>query len=246
MRSRGLSMLEAIVAIFLLTGGSLACFTLLIQAFRYQTHSQQVSDATIAGEQMMETLRAWAQAPANFETSLDIYNDQDLASLNPPGFLCHTRVSELQTSDPLLAGCFRMVTLEVRGSGRPLTRLTGMLASPLREPDKIKVYPETEVALNPRKQAEFYAYLLDVNGKPIPGVSFDWSVQSEGPPETPGQATVDPLPVNRAVLTHVIYGPTPPDPNLQVVPGKLRLRATCRYRAERFEGESAVLEMKGP
>jgi hypothetical protein len=246
MRARGLSLLEAIVAIFVLTGGSLACFTLLIQAFRYQTHSQQVSDATIAGEQMMEQLRGWAQSPAHFDTSLEIYHDQEFASLHPPGFICHSWVSDFKTSDSLLDGCFRLVTLEVRAGSRPLTRLTGMIATPLREPDQVKVYPETPLALNPHKQAQFYAYLLDVHGKPIPGVSFDWSVQSEGPPETPGQATVDALPVNQAILTHVVYGPTPPDPNLLLAPGKLRLRASCRYRAENYQGESVVLEMKGP
>ncbi|MBX3169604.1 MAG: hypothetical protein KF760_19535 [Candidatus Eremiobacteraeota bacterium] len=246
MKPRGLSLLEAIVAIFILTGGSLACFTLLIQAFRYQTRSQQVSDATIAGEQTMESLRRWVQTPANFDTSLDVYNDQDFPSINPPGFTCHAWVSDSKQSDPLLEGCFRLVTLEVRGGGRPLTRLTGLIASPLREPDSLKVYPETPLQLAPDQQSQFYAYLLDVDSKPIPGVRFDWSIQSEGPPDIPGRATVEPIESNRAVLTHVVYGPTPPDPNRIFVPGKLRVRATCRYRAQFFEGESVVLEMKAP
>ncbi|MBS2038303.1 hypothetical protein JST97_25190 [bacterium] len=246
MRSRGLSLLEAIISIFILTGGSLACFTLLLQAFRYQGRTQHVSDATIAGEQMMESLRRWALDPANFDNQWKIYSDQDLPSINPPGFTCHLTVSPLKAPGDVLTPCFRLVTIEVRDSQRVVTRLTGQIGSPLRKPEGVQIFPAQSVRLQPDQQTQFWAYLLDTNSKPIPGVSFNWTLLPEGPPEVPGDGTVERAGADRVTLTHLVYGPTPPDPNKLYTPGKVRVHASCRYRASIYEADSALVELLPP
>ncbi|MFN8610960.1 MAG: hypothetical protein U0931_25690 [Vulcanimicrobiota bacterium] len=242
---RGISLLEAIVAIFILTGGSLACFTLLLQTFRYQSRTQQTGDATIAGEQMMESLRRWALDGDNFDNRWNLYSDQDLPSFNPPGYTCHLTVSDLKAPD-VLTPCYRVVTIEVRNSQRVLTRLTGQIGSPLRKPKTVRVYPEIPVKLAKNQHASYWAYLVDASDKQIPGVSFNWTVVPEGPPETPGDGTVERIGVNRANLTHLVYGPPPPDPHILYVPGKLRVHAICRYRGAFFEADSSIVEMVGP
>ena len=59
MKLRGVSLMEAVVAIFILAGGSLACFTLLIQAFRYQFASESTNSAVLLGQLPLGFICSW-------------------------------------------------------------------------------------------------------------------------------------------------------------------------------------------
>ena len=239
MKSRGLSLLEAIVAIFLLAGGSLACFTLLLQSFRYQARTQAISDATLCAEQTLEHIRQWALVAANFDSDWAVYSDQDFPL---EGLVAHTIVSELRRPGDVITDCYRVVSVQVKNESRTVVRLSGQIGSPLRSTvTAVNVTNESgEAPLSVNGKARFHAYLLD-GETIIPGVSFNWEVSSLG-----GFGTIDPLQPNQALLTNLVYGPTPPDPHITHVPGTLVMRATCRYRGQLVQGDSLEVKLLGP
>lgn len=249
MKTRGASLLEAIVAIFLLTGGSLACFTLLIQAFRYQGKSNKLAGATLFAEQSLENVRLWALEPANFDSDWALYSDGVFTSPLYPRLECRITTSDLLATPRLTPG-HRVVRAEVREGQRSMLSMSTQIATSLRfplEPDPVRV---TNLGglneLDRNANCNFEAYMLDNNSRIIPGLRFQWDVVSV-PPATPAaRGTVETTSPNQALLTHVVYGPTPPDPNLQYFPGLVRVRASCRYRGKLYQTSSDPVELKSP
>lgn len=238
---RGASLLEAIVAIFLLVGGSLACFALLIQAFRYQAHSQVVTDATLVAEQSLESVRNWALTPANFDSDWSIYSAVDYPSTRPPGFIARVSVTPLQGPEEVITPCYRQVTVTVFSGRRQVLALTGQVGSPLRRPALVRVEPEGATTLAPEGRVRFRAYLVDASDVSVPGYSVNWSIMPQsdpGVPMLPGSGTVERVGANVGLLTHRIYSPGP-----AYDPGWLKVRATCRYRDQVFTGDSALVEL---
>ena len=75
---RGLSLAETVVASFLLLIGFLVVARLFHTSLRYQEWIDSVNLATLVGEESLESVRAWAQQPANFKILETTYNPQIL------------------------------------------------------------------------------------------------------------------------------------------------------------------------
>lgn len=250
--------MEAIVAIFLLTGGALACFTLLIQAFRYQGKSNRIAGATLFAEQSLENVRLWALEPANFDSDWAIYNNGVFTSPSYPGLECRITTSALLATPRLSAG-HRVVRAEVGPSQKTILSMSTQIATPLRfplDPDPVRITNLGGLTeLDRNANCSFEAYLLDSNSRVIPGLRFQWDVVAvppipapppAPPPNPPGRGTVESTSPNQALLTHVVYGPTPPNPNLEYYPGPVGVRASCRYRGKLYQGDSSPVELKNP
>lgn len=236
--------MEAVVAIFLLAGGALACFTLLLQAFRYQGRSQLVTDATVLAEQTLEAVRGWASEPTNFDTDWSIYSNVDFPSGGAAGLVARVTVSDLKSSDQAITPAYRWVTVAVMAGPRRVVGLTGQVGSPMRAtPTLVRVEAESGAPLPQNASVRYRAYLQDANSVEIPGVSFHWAVQSVSNPPgiLPGLGTIESVGPNQALLTHLIYSPT-----VTYDPGWMRVQATCRYRGELFQAYSNEVELLTP
>ncbi len=238
MRLRGASFLEAIVAIFILAGGTLSCCSLLIQAFRFQERRQYVSEATLVAEQSLEAVRDWALIPANYDSAWTTYSGVDLPPVGAAGYVAHIEVSPPKAYTGLTPG-YREVTVGVRRSTHLLAEVSGQVASPLRTPANVivePVVPTTNLAVNATLQ--YSARLLDASGQEVPGVNFLWSVESQaGPTPPPGMGSIQRISAHEARLTHSLV----PGPGHQ--PGGVLVKARCRYRNRIFAGDSAPLEL---
>ena len=250
MKFRGVSLAEAIASIFILTAGSLACFTLLIQAFRYQAASEITTQGIVFAEQSLRAIRQWALIPANFDSDWSLYSDQ-LFSMADADFESRVKVGATLDIIPQVLDCARSVEVTVSHRSRKVVSVSGFIASPVREPratDPLVVEalsPTTSLSTN--ASLEYAAVLYDVHDRAIPGVYFEFSqesVASPGPPAIdPGYGFIEQRSPNRAFLFHLLYGPTPPDPNILHDPGRLKVKALARYRGRDYNGEADELDL---
>lgn len=237
--------MEAVVAIFILAGGAMACFTLLIQAFLYQGRSQQVTEACMVAETTLESVRQWALAPVHFDSDWAIYAHQDFAFADPPETVAHVEVSALQYEGDVITPAYRTVTVSVSRRNRRVLSLTGQIGSPLRKPVTVRVEAEGPLEVDRDDSLKFQAYLVDASSQVVPGVSFRWTPEPyNNPPQLPGLGTTRALSPQRGALLNVVYGPPPPDPNPGYTPGWVQMRASCRYRGREMFGDSLPVELK--
>ena len=238
MKLRGASFLEAIVAIFILAGGTLSCCSLLIQAFRFQERRQSISDATVVAEQTLESIRLWAETPAQFNTDWSIYSDVDLPEVGA-GYVPHVEVSPLRAYERLNEG-YRVVSVSVRRGERSVVEVTGEVAFPICIPSRVEVQPVTPTAnLAINATLEYRARLMDTSDQEIHGVNFDWSVAGVAGPSGAGMGRIERTAPDEARLTHVIYNPTQAHQ-----PGEVTVQARCRYRNQVLEQSSPVLVLE--
>jgi len=238
---RGVSLMEAVVAIFILAGGSLACFTLLIQAFRYQFGSESTNSAVLLAERTLGAIRSWATHPDHFDSDWSVYAHQSVQLAEFPGLEARVSVGDLEDTHANVKGTARVVEVVVMRNSRRVVAMTGLMTSPPRRPratDALQVRPLSPAAsLGADQVVEYRAALYDVNDRPIPGVSFEFSQQGLAP--TPGAGSLNLQLPDGVKLTHAL-SPSGHDP------GQLQVLARARYRGSYYQGTSDPLELLPP
>ena len=259
---RGVSLGEAIVAIFLIVSAVMVTVTLFHSGLRYARMAETRATAGIYGRKVMQQIRSWARNPANYDDpNWAPYNGVELTDPDFPGFLARVDCqpagrdllspsSELETMHGALAHRLDKAVVPVRVTvvwGQPEQRLP--LVSLVGE-------PERELAAGPNVLVQrvsgppdpvpelgeigFTAQLLDSGGNPIPNVAFSWSLL----PVT-GNAT---LLVNAAPrdgsamgLKHEYeWNPLMSPPQVGPISGEVRLEAVCRYRGRKIVNAAPV------
>lgn len=269
MKRRGLSLAETIMAIFLFVAGGLVCFELALSACRDGARVEEVTQATIVGESVLDGIRNWAYYPDNYLTQWSIYDDKD----HPweGGYRVHTYVaptqrspvspcSALQIGYPQreIADSSRVVRVKISWrNGAPADTLS--LSSIINEP------PRTVRAINPvvvtrlpplvdpvvvNTTTRFKAELFDTSDRVIQGLSWDWRIISNWDAGTGGMGSLEEIPTQalRAeidLLHHYYRGdPESPSPPYKL-PGSVMMRASCRYDGQNYALDSAPVTL-GP
>ncbi len=233
--NKGLSLVETIIAVSLLTAMALITIQLFHSGLRLTARVQAQTVAAKIARDKLEEIRGWAADPANF-ADWSPYLD----TTNPApesGFTVRVRSQaeqiytpcstfEASNSQPrLIRDQTRRVEVTVSWSGEQvqLTTLVGAPPDQWGSPDLV-VSPATPGPLNPGQSVDLAVQAFDASGQPLDDLFFDWFVQ----PLT-GNGTL--VKTNRdgssARLTHQVIGlggaPT-------TAPGTCRVHARAVYR----------------
>ena len=264
MKRRGLSLAETIMAIFLFVGGGLVCFELALSACRDGARVQEVTQATIVAESVLDGIRNWAYFPDNYLTNWNIYDDKDIPWDNPPGYQVHTFLAPTQRNpvspcSAILTGyspreitdSSRVVRVRIRWrNGAPSDTLS-MTATINEPPRNVRaINPVVLTRLPPlvdpvvvNTTTRYKAELFDTAGRPIQGLAWDWRIISNWDTGTGGMGSLEELPSDgmqsQVDLLHHYYrgDPAAPSPPFKL-PGAVVMRATCVYDGKNYSLDS--------
>jgi hypothetical protein len=269
MRSpRALTLLETVMAVFLLLGGAFTCLTVLRQAAGYGTQSRQLENAQWVAGRTLDAIRRWAYDPDNYFGSWDIYNDDEFSfpeyhdarvrTLCPGRQPMGTPSASLELPRGLQARLMQEAYMPVRVSviwGRNQTlRLVAHIAQPQQtvrnsNPVELSRGAGPPDPIPPYSEVEWSAALLASDGRPIPGSSFSWQVVPYDQGGDPGNGWFLEQRGSlgrRGKLQHRFYNV---DPILNLPPfyepGSLTLRAETLYQGRPYSAESGPVVL-GP
>lgn len=251
---RGLSLLETMLSLSLLTAGALVLtLNLFHPALRAQAQARRAYVAAQWAESLMAELRAQAAEPSFFRGDWSAYaglrthpDFPDLkATVEHNRTLLDSPCSALEERFPSDPRRFQeslvCVKISARwGEQRQPVVVVSQIAAPPVEPAELRL---TRVAgdsdpVPPDGAVTFEAQLLDAEGNQIPGVMFDWYVLPLS-----GNATLaedGPRAGRRATLNHRYYF-DPVRGDWDHVPGVVRLKARTRYHGRIYQQESSDL-----
>lgn len=250
-RASGLSLLETLIAIFVM----LSAFTVVGALFMRSTQSLvQVEEKVLAvafGETMLDDIRTWAKDPTNFAGDWSSWNGSQLPTY--PGFRADIRFRDQEVFTPCptlesdkpaaeqqrVSNSLRQLDLQVRSKGRLIYTLSTLIPEPPREADLVVVtIPGGSTTLAKDGTVEIHAALLDTDGNVIPDVPFQWAVIPGS-----GNGTIARLKTDRAraEFTHVYRRI---DGRVVHVAGKCVVQAEARYRGRKYSGRSEELELR--
>lgn len=187
-RKAGLSLAETVVASFLLLAGFLVVARLFHTSIYYQGWVDSVTLSTGVGEETLESVRAWAQNPNNFDNLEAIYGPQNferdgmkvsvLASAAVP---MATPCNEMEQAYPaaqqrVLRSSYKRVQVTVQGR-RDTMQLYTLLGAPprtLRAVNPMVVVTNT-TNLAQGASASLACAVYDNTGAEIPDIFFSWS-----------------------------------------------------------------------
>lgn len=218
-RDSGLSLLEAIISIFILAGAILMSGALLQSSFQYQSRSKQRVEATVLAQRIMAEVKAWAWRQSggkyNFNTDWSPYRS---AQRTEGGFTI--RIESSPGSVTLASPCTALeahfgsegrslnssvvpvrVTIDW-GTSETLSLLT-YVGEPPRIADRV-VVRQTGGSTGPNGISQFSARAFDAAGEEIPDMMFRWYLQPTS--ATPGMGSLLP-PWGGQLLPPVPMGP---------------------------------------
>jgi Tfp pilus assembly protein PilV len=252
---RGISLLETVIAIFILLTAFTFVAALYASSLSHLREAESKEEANRLLLNTMDDLRVWARDPANYASAVwapylsvtdSGFPDFEVRVQTSPvriaascdAFEASKPVSERVT----LNDSAKRVTAEVRHKGRVLTQLTTILPEPertIRVADPIVVQPISglSIPLAREEEAVFQATLIDSAGDAVNDVSFSWAVV----PST-GNASI--FEVNPARdqgtlknTNHYYAGP------VYYTGGKCRVEATATYQGIQYTGLSDEIEL---
>jgi type II secretory pathway pseudopilin PulG len=183
----GVTLLEAVVALMILSGATLSVLTLFHLGLRHQTQSSQRVLAVSLAEQRIEELRHRARTPAGFR-QLRSFSQVYTPDSERPKFRVATRVNEEeihspcsafdQLDDPRLidASALRLTTYVVWNPNTPGVRLTALVTEPRLEHSNVR-WNDIPASLAKDQDVRVSADLLDLSEQPIPGVKFQFWIK---------------------------------------------------------------------
>jgi Tfp pilus assembly protein PilV len=193
--SKGFSLMETLIAVFLLLATLTFVLELYCRSFQHLNKTERTFQGTAFARNTMEQIRAWAKDPANFEKAVwtpfttvsdSRYPDFTLRAKTEPTTLtaaCTAFEDSLGAPERLeMPTSARLVTLEVSHQGSKLWEISSLVAEPerpLHATKFLEVVPTGGVpgVLAVDEELEFQASLIDKDGAPIKDVEFVWSVQ---------------------------------------------------------------------
>lgn len=253
---RGVSLAEAIVALFLLTAGVLVAVTAFQRSLVYQRDSTR--------------LRQAAQLAQNYLVQLARYRDNFPGSNWPAycsgyapdrfreePFAVEVRCTVPEVFSPCLSleqpygargrrlpeSAVAVAILLDWGGPQRQFHYSSLLAPPTPQLDSVRL---TRVggggSLSADGHARFQAEALNPDGYPIPGACFRWSVDSDGSTHQPGMATLNPSGDRAGREMWVFHRIYRPDEVVAYAPGLARVTAWCRLNGVERQA-SAPLEL---
>ena len=190
-RQAGLTLAETVVASFLLLSGFLVVARLFHTSLRYQAWVDSVTLATGVGEEVMESVRSWAQDPNNFNNLEAIYSPM---SINQDGMTLLIQAgaavpmaspsNEMERAFPVaqrrvLRSSYKPLQVTVQWS-RDQLQLHTLLGAPPRSLRTVNPLVVSAPDLTPLAQGASIPVavaLYDATGAEIPDVFFSWSVE---------------------------------------------------------------------
>lgn len=251
-----LSLVETVLAVFLLAAQILLLSGLLSQFQRGQNSLRQRSRAAVLAEQKLDEIRAWARLSSNFAGTWAAYQNQLTTPPDDPGFQVKVEVNS--QGQPIYSPCLGLespygseakilhrscvpVRVTVSWSSRDTLVLNTLVAEPPHpKPYTLTCQPNPPFAQPVPANGPFgyEVRVVDGAGQPIEDLMFSWRVK----PLT-GNASLLPSPdrSQRQVRAHHAYLRY----NTQVqVSGQVQLEVRALYRGELLSlpSDSVVLQ----
>lgn len=251
-KGTGLSLLETLVALFLLLGAFTVLALMYQQSFHYLRRADRQARANLLAENLLAEIREWAAVPANFRQA----TWTAWANVTRPEFP-EFKATVTKNSLPQLSPCtsletpwpvaergvmqntLALVTLEVSEGGQSVSTVVSTIAEPerrLRGTDPVEVTPIGPVPSPLPKDAEveWTATLFDNTGQPIDDVNFTWTVQAGT-----GNATLRAARDQRSATLKNVY--VSRSGVVYHKGGNCRVSAVANYRGLEVEGLSSVI-----
>lgn len=253
---RGVSLAEAIVALFLLTAGVLVAVTAFQRSLVYQRDSTRLRQAgQLAQNYLVQLARYRDHFPGTNWPAYWSGYAPDRFREEPFAVEVRCTVPEvfspcLTLEQPFGSRARRLedsaVAVEISldwGGAQRQFHYHSLLAPPTPLLDSVRI---TQIggggSLGANDHASFQAEARTADGYPIPGACFRWSLDSDGSTHQPGMGTLHPE-ADRAGremwVFHRIYRP---DELVAYAPGRVRLTAVCRLNGLERQA-SAALEL---
>lgn len=201
MKSRGLSLAETVLAVFILVGAMVVFALLMHSMLNYGTRSQQRAMAALAAQKRLEEIREWANTGNNFFSGWP----SDGQSTTDPTFPGITLLSEVEdhtlrspsteleskSGSPreIVESCkkVRVTASWAQDDGRPL-RLVTLMAAPNREPNpQLTLSGVVPASLAPGTSFTQGVTARDTSGNLLHDLFYQWSSLPTG--TNPGNGT---------------------------------------------------------
>lgn len=194
MKKRGVSLAEALIAIFMLVLALVVVSAILVQSSQLKRQANFRVSASRLARDRLEQVRNWAQTSANFRSDWSAV----VGITTPmPGYVVDFT---LETSTRLYAPCTQMetsqpdaralnrslrqglVTCTWPNSGNQRVILRAAFSAPERQVRAVQPIVITRGTgpvdpIPPNQAVDFTAQLLDVNDQVIEDCFFDWEIQ---------------------------------------------------------------------
>ena len=201
-RRRGISILETLLALFIILVALLVTVQLLHSSLRRSLKVQDRVNASLFLQQKLEEIRVRAADPDDFEAGLTAYNNTIHSDPEYPGLQIRSTLADFVPASPshrlespyetpapdsrrlLEESCYRL-TLECWWGPSPSERLeaTTLLTAPPRlfhptNPLVISGAPSSPIAQDTESTMSVQAF--DENNREIKGLTFKWFVLAKG------------------------------------------------------------------
>ncbi len=187
----GFSIAETVVASFMLLLGFLVVARLFHSSLQYQVWVDSVNLATTTGEATLNSVRAWAQQPANFQNLESVYNPQtfqadglQITIRAGTSISIYSPCSEFEQNSPLtdrraLNSSHKPVEVTVTWS-RDSIKLNSLIGDPprqLRAATPLAVSVPNGAVIPKNASIPITANLYDVGNNVVPDIFFSWAVE---------------------------------------------------------------------
>lgn len=210
-----LSLVETVIAIFMLAAQILLVSGMVAQFNRGQRSHRLRHRATALGQQKMDEIRAWARNPANYLSNWAAYKNQSAGPIedtftvetdcNPTGQPLYSPCLGLEAQYDVRAKRMTRSVVPVKVSviwdpSSPSGRidLCSLVGEPPRTGATMSIAPDTAFTepIVANGEFGFKATVVDGNNRPIEDIQFQWRVKPVAPlpTDTPGNASLLPSP----------------------------------------------------
>ena len=199
--NRAVSLLETVIAMFVLIGAVLVIVSLFHSSLRYSTMVESRQLATVVAEKKLAQIRAWSRQPTpggfNYDT-IDTYPKGPAPDPDYPAFTVTTEVKDQLQASPcttaeslhgararFMRQSVKLVRVTVSWHARDPSkrvRLTSWVAEPPRGPCTLVLSPASPPVPVPRHDppnslgaVTFTVKAVDRNNRTIDDVFFNWS-----------------------------------------------------------------------
>ncbi|MBS2036469.1 hypothetical protein JST97_15870 [bacterium] len=262
-KPRALTLLETVLATFLLLWAILIVVRLFHSGIAYTSRSMEQETAVFLAEQQLERMRAWSESTTgnvyNFDNLISIYNGTPVAA-ELPGFTITTRVvarelysgcSQIELSQPsdrrVLTDSARTVQVEVKWAGdrRQVSLCTVLARPPLRFPDPAPspTLPTGVTLSSPSDNpvphlgsTSLQAGAIDRYGAPLRDLFYEWELVPISGAGTLEQSRAG----DSARLYNWVYLP---DGSKASTGGDVTVRVTARYHGQSVYQESERIHL---
>ncbi|MFN8608643.1 MAG: hypothetical protein U0931_13995 [Vulcanimicrobiota bacterium] len=246
-RTGGLSLIETMLASFILTAAILVTVTTFHRAMHYQARvERKILAAQVAHRSLVrlrsdcDDLTTWSSLSNRSWVETDLPEFTTTLTVSPVAVDSPCSGLESVVSTPIhLSASLKQVWIEVRwgGSAAEKVTITSFLTEPARRATQVRVWQKSgSTSLHSDQSGVFAAEARDADGRIIPDVTFDWQFASrQGVTREPSRDG------RECRLTHVLYRPD--GITRYYISGECRLRALARIQGEYIYGDGPVVSL---